>query len=137
VSTYAFAFFYPAASGDPANLPADWLTQARDLAPGKPFAIAETSWIAEDLVVTNWGVNIPATPENQRAYLERLMAECVAGDALFVNWFVIIDYDELWRTAFASGDLARLWRDTGLFDETLTPRPALTLWDQWLARPRR
>lgn len=137
VSTYAFAFYYPAASGDPANLPADWLTQAIDLAPDKPFAIAETSWIAEDLVIPAWSLNNPATPEFQRAYVERLMAECDRANAVFVIWFVIIDYDELWRTAFGSGDLARLWRDTGLFDENRNARPVLTLWDQWLARDMR
>src|SRR5690606_5202787 len=50
VSTYGYVFYGHANAGDPGNLPSTWLSQAQDIAPGKPMAIAETGWIAEDLV---------------------------------------------------------------------------------------
>lgn len=136
VSTYAYVFFYAAASGDPANLPVNWLSQARALAPGKPFAVAETGWIADTLDIPAWGTHIPATPADQKAYVEKLLAECDANDALFITWFLITDYDAL--MAYLPPDpILGLWKDIGFYDETLAPRPALGVWDAWLARGMR
>lgn len=133
VSAYPYIFFDHAAKGDPDNLPAAWLTQASDLAPAKPLAIAETGWIAETLDIPQYGVTVSATPADQSAYVERLLEELEALEAELVIWFFPIDFDVLWSETLAGDPIARIWRDTGLWDEALTPRPALAEWQDWLA----
>ncbi len=137
ISAYPYAFFSHPDRGDPANLPADWLSQVDAMAPGKPIAFAETAWIAETLDVPTFGVHVVATAANQEAYVARLLAEADARNALFISWFCIVDYDTLWSTALGSDPLAQVWRDTGLYDGTVAARPSLATWDLWLGRPKR
>jgi len=137
VSTYGYIFYGHADSGDPANLPADWLSQAQDYAPGLPIAIAETGWIAEDLIIPFYTVNIPGSATWQAEYVRALLAEADRLDALFVTWFSVVDFDDLWLNNLGSDPLAHIWRDTGLYDETVAQRQALDVWNEWLARPIR
>jgi hypothetical protein len=121
-------------------LPGDFLSAVAELAPDKPFAVSETAWPAEDLGPP-YPATVPATPGDQREYLSRLLTECERLGCLFVDWFVVRDYDLLFQDTFAEDDplaaIARIWRDTGLYDGNGGERPALTLWREWLARPRR
>jgi len=137
ISAYPYAFFTHANRGDPGTLPVDWLSQVDAMAPGKPIAFAETAWIAETLDVPSFGVHVVATPADQAAYVARLLSEADARNALFISWFCIVDYDTLWATALGSDPVAKVWRDTGLYDGTVTARPALATWDSWLGRGRR
>lgn len=137
VSVYPFVFFGHPNAGDPANLPADWLRQARDLAPDKPLVVAETAWIAEPLLIPEFGVNTAADAQDQNDYVERLLSEADALGAELVIWFFTVDFDSLWEGLLGRDPVARIWRDTGLWDETLAPRPALSTWQAWLDRPRR
>jgi hypothetical protein len=136
VSTYPYAFYNITDGGNPANLPADWLSQALDYAPGKQFAVTETASIAQDLVIPVFSVDIHATAEWQNDYLGKLLTECNSMGALFVIWFCIVDYDGLWNGVLGQDPLAAVWRDTGLYDETVTARPSLATWDAWLARTK-
>ncbi len=118
------------------DIPANWFTQTQTIAPGKPFAIAENGYIAEDLKVLH--KTMPATAADQRQYMERMLNEAADLDAQFVVWFVVADYDELWgvlKWMVMFNPLIRAWKDTGVFDGEIEPRPALEVWDDWLAKP--
>ena len=137
VSSYGYIFYGHADSGNPANLPADWLSQAQAYAPGLPLAIAESGWIAEDLVISSYSVNISGTADWQADYVQKLLAEADRLNALFVTWFAMVDFDTLWNDTLGQDPLARIWRDTGLYNETGQTRPSLAVWDAWLARQTR
>lgn len=133
VSVYPYAFFEPRVS-DPATLPSRWLSQVQDYTAGRPIAITETGWIAQPLDVPAYGLYVHADEQLQRAFVEALFEQCQQLQCLLINWFTVADYDRLWQ--FIGQDpVSQLWRDTGLYDDQLNPRPALDLWRQWLARP--
>ena len=136
VSTYPYV--YDGVGGDAGRVPEDWFTQIRDIAPDKPFAISETGFIAQ----TFWNITslvvIPGNSTEQEKYVQRLMKEANRLNAEFVIWFVSIDYDDLWEKMSDAGASPWLkqWRDTGLYDEEMKPRPSLATWDAWLNLPR-
>ena len=118
------------------EIPQNWLKQTQKIAPNKPFAIAENGYIAEDFDVLT--KTMPGSPQGQKRYMERMLREADELDAQFVIWFVIADYDELWgvlKWMVMFNPLMRAWKDTGLYDGDLHPRPALQVWDEWLAKP--
>lgn len=137
LSVYPYVFFDHADKGDPANLPADWFSQGVDLAGGKPVAVAETGWIAEDLVIPTFSLSVPADEDDQARYVEALLIECERHDARFVTWFTIADYDALWNGVLGQDPIARIWRDTGLYDGAQVARPSLDAWRARLAVPLR
>lgn len=139
-SSYRYIFGAGPDKGNPANLPPAWLQQMADLAPGKPFAVAETAWLAERMTIPAYGIDTPGTPAWQDAYLRTLLDEADRLHARFVIWFLPVDYDRLWMwlQALGLGDPAwLLWKDTGLWDGRLVARPSLATWDARFARPRR
>jgi hypothetical protein len=137
VSTYPFVYSeYAPDVADPADLPASWFSDMADLAPDKPFAIAETSYIAEDLVVDGYDLTIKGDAAHQADYVEFLLEEMHHLDAEFVVWFVPRDYDQGWkRYGHVLPSWSKTWRDCGLFDGRGNPRPALGVWNAWLAIP--
>lgn len=133
VSTYPFG-----AEPDPEALPSDHFSAIAGLAPGKPFAVAETAWPAEDITAP-YPMFIPATEADQLAYVDRLLDDADRLDAAFVCWFFTRDYDELWDSYFRfspDSALTRFWRDTGMYDEDGNARPALDRWRESLEMPR-
>jgi hypothetical protein len=125
-------------TADPGLLPADHFSALADLAPDKPFAVAETGWPAED-VTAPFPVTIPASETTQRAYVARLLTDADGLSAAFVMWFVSRDYDDLWESYLQflpNAPLLRLWRDNGLYTGDGQRRPALETWRGWLARRR-
>lgn len=125
---------------DPDDLPDDLLTAIVELAPGKPVAISETGYIAEDLVVPAFGLSVQGRPAWQRRYVQRLLTEADRLGAEFVVWFVPRDYDQLLDTlanlGFPVDPSFLIWRDNGLLDGAGIPRPALQVWDRWLGLPK-
>ncbi len=136
ISVYPYVFFDHADKGDPANLPSNWLSQVRSIADGKPVAIAETAWIAERLEIPTFSVDVAASENDQADYMLELFAEAEALDAEFIVWWALVDFDALWSGVLGEDPVARIWRDTGLFDEALNPRPALDAWQQQLNTPK-
>lgn len=132
VSVYPFAFFDPQVS-DPAQLPTRWLSQVNDYAGGRPIAITETGWIAETLTIPEYNLTVAGTVQFQRDFVQALFDECQRLECLLINWFTVADYDKLW-TFIGQDSVSRIWRDTGLFDDALQARPALSLWRQWRQR---
>ena len=135
VSVYPYIFFDHADRGDPANLPPDWLSQVVTLAGGKPVAIAETGWVAETLTIPAFSVDVASSAANQDAYLNALFSAAESLDAEFIVWFSLVDFDALWNGVLGQDPLAHIWRDTGLYDENLNPRPALDTWMNQLILP--
>lgn len=134
VSTYPY--LGAGIEGNVNRVPTNWFSRIRDLAPGKPIAVAETGYAAEDLILETLGVEIPGKRSWQRRYVEFLLSEMDALEAEFVVWFVLGDYDSLWEEAEAAGalELFKAWRDTGLYDEGLETRPSLRVWNRFLDR---
>ncbi len=142
VSSYPFsdAARYPDGSlADPSALPSDYFSALAALAPGKPFAIAETAWPAED-VTAPYPITIRSDAECQKRYIEFLLSSADALSGQFVNYFIVRDYDGLWDNVLVgdpNAPLIRLWRDTGLYDGAGVPRPALASWQSVFSRPVR
>ena len=137
ISTYPY-MAYEADGYEIDEIPDDWLTQTKRLAPGKPFAIAENGYLAEDMKVLT--KKMKSSEKDQKRYVERMLREANELDAEFVVWFVVADYDKLWgvlKWAVLFNPLIRAWKDTGLYDGDLKPRPALEVWDEWLDKPVR
>lgn len=134
VSTYPFL-----AEENPDDLARDWFSRMRDLAPGKPFAIAETAFIAEDLLIESYGISKEGKAEWQSAYTRFLLAEADRLDAEFVAWFFPRDYDAAVNALEEAGvdELFKIWVDAGLVDESGKARESLHAWDAWLALPLR
>jgi len=136
VSVYPYIFFSHADKGNPDNLPSDWLSQVNQLAPSKPIAITETGWIAEDLVIPVFSVNVASNEANQAKYVARLLDESNQLSAEFVIWWSAIDFQALWEGVLLKDDLAAIWRDIGLYDEQVQARSGLSEWQEYLARSK-
>jgi len=129
VSSYPFV-----EQSNPNLLAADYFRELANLAPKKPFAIAETAWPAED-VTAPYPVLIPENEATQQAYVQRLLADSDTLSAAFVCWFFTRDFDDFWESDLQFSVIAptiRLWKDTGLYDGHGNPRPALIPWHKYL-----
>ncbi len=122
----------PLTFGDPKEIPNDLLSRIADLAPHKPFAVAETGYIAETLDIPDLGIYQEGRASWQAAYVLLLMHELRSLDAEFVVWFVPRDHDlmneRLERLGVETGPIFLLWRDTGMLDGDGNARPALRAW---------
>ncbi|MBP8130478.1 MAG: hypothetical protein KA184_12945 [Candidatus Hydrogenedentes bacterium] len=137
VVVYPYIFFGGLDPGNPDDLQKGWLLQAKSLAKGKPVAITETAWPAENLEIPAFGVSVSATPERQDAYVRRVLGAASDIEALFILWLNIADTDAVWEVLPPDyQDYAEIWRDTGLYDGMLEARPGITSWDAWLAKER-
>ncbi|MBI3140210.1 MAG: hypothetical protein HYZ15_16665 [Sphingobacteriales bacterium] len=86
LSAYPYTSVSSSASGntDPALFPADYFTRFPDLAPAKPFAIAETGYIAEDLDIPSFSLHRQGTAAWQKAYLEKICTLANERKARFI-----------------------------------------------------
>jgi len=131
VSSYPFQYY-----ADPKEIPEDWFSRIADLAPEKPFAVAETAFTAENVVIEKYGINIPGNERWQAEYLQILLTKANELNAKFVIWFCPVDYDLLWEKIKDFTDEGmKFWRDTGLINEKMEARPSLKIWDAWLKLP--
>jgi len=148
VSTYPFLM----TGGDASQIPQDWFARAKEIAPDKPFAVAETNWLAENFYHPTQGIPSPGRTDKllifgqenwQAQYLDFLFREARRLDAEFVLQWTVRDLDALQRILDASGGplssgtepFAALATDCGLIDEDGRPRPALDVWRNWLGLP--
>ncbi len=132
MSSYPFLYYEDIQrDADPSLFPDNWLADFRSLDPSKPFAIAETGFCAEDLVISNLGINVKGTPEWQEAYMTKLFNQANTLDAEFLAWFIFRDYDMLYDNTPNPPDILKIWRDNGLLDGNGNQRPAYAIWDDW------
>ncbi len=85
-------------------------------------------------------ITIRSNADCQKRYVEFLLSSAEAASGQFVNYFFVRDCDALWDSFLVGhpyAPLARLWRDTGLYDGAGAPRPALSAWRSVFTRPRR
>ena len=133
MSSYPFWLYdHPGQDADPSKLDRNWLDEFRALDSRKPFAISETAYIAEDLIIESLGINIKGRESWQEAYLKKLLTKCHELDAEFLIWFISRDYDALYDTFDNPGVILRVWKDTGLRDGVGNQRPSHHLWMKWL-----
>lgn len=118
------------AHADPKNIPADYFSKIRELAPEKRFAFAETGFIAENLET----FQIPGSVTGQANYIVKMLQQATTQKAVFVNWYVARDYDQMWQSLAnqPGADVNRIWRDTGLFDGDGVLRLGGALWRIYL-----
>ncbi len=141
LSAYPYVRVSSSAGGntDPKNFPADFFTKFINLAPAKPLAFAETSYIAENLIIPSFSLNKQGNEAWQKDYLEMICKLCNERKAKLLIWFCHKDYDAGANTLRNLGlyqDLFGFWEDTGLKDETGRERPAYQSWLQWLQKKK-
>lgn len=137
ISVYPYAFFLPFTDVRPDELVSNWLTQATAIAPGKPLAITETGWIAENINVITPALTATSTPAIQDQYLQKLLNESIYLDMEFVIWWCIADFDDGWDStlsAIPEAAASLIWKDIGLYDGDQLARQSLTTWGEWLSR---
>lgn len=91
ISTYPYDF---AGFARPEDLPADYLTGAAARG-GERVVIAETGWLATDVVVEDGGqcrTVLASSPAVQAAYFDRLIADAAAHDIELVTWISHRDF---------------------------------------------
>ncbi len=137
ISVYPYAFFTHVEKGNPDNLPSDWISQIKTIAPGKPYAVTETGWIAENLSIPAYSLNVTSDGAAQARFAEKLFEECNELGAEFIVWFTSYDYDTLWTDTLGSDSLSKIWKDTGFISETFDERPGLATWRAWMSFARK
>jgi len=125
---------YNYGSTDPINIPKNWYSRYREIDIYKPFAIAETGYIAEDLDLSEYGVTKQGNPIWQADFLQGFFKICNEYKAEFITYFCAYDYDDGWKTMQALGlssPLYKMWKDIGLYDGQGIERPSLQVWEKW------
>jgi len=79
-----------------------------------------------------FSVDVAADAANQDAYVTVLFEQSELLNAEFIIWFSLLDFDALWYGILNQDPVARIWRDTGLYDQNLIARPALGNWQRQL-----
>lgn len=100
-----------------------------------PIAMAETTHLAEDLIVPNLSLDIEGTKQEQDDYMQSLLLNANDENYEFVIWWTHRDFDALWATFPEEvRDLGQIWRDTGILDEDGKERPAFKTWKDVFAK---
>lgn len=133
LSAYPYTHISSSASGNtnPDLFPASYFENWLNLDPKKPWCFAETSYIAENLELSDYSLKKTGTPEWQNRYLQLLINLLKNRQGKFLIWFCYKDYDagvERLKQTGQYQSLISFWQDTGLFDENHQPRPALQTW---------
>lgn len=125
---------------NPENIPNNIYDNLLALAPNKPFAVAETAFIAEDLVLPTKATYISGNATYQDSFLNWLFEQGNKYNAEFLIYWQIRDYDQLWESIVSINpgvdELFKTWKDTGLLDGSGTPRKSLDTWESWLSLPK-
>lgn len=130
ISLYPYQTVYAANS-----IPQDMFSRLAAVAGGKRIAITETGYIADTVHFSFITMN--GTDEKQREYIELLLNSADKYKFLFVNNFILRDYDHLTAAlGMQKDDLFIAWQDTGLYDESGIARPALTVWRDRLRKKK-
>lgn len=124
---------------NPAKIGKNYFAQMAALAPQKPFAIAETAFLAEDVNVDIGALHIERVGKAawQADYLKFCFEEGVRHNAKFIVWMIPRDLDKLYETLPPIvREVLLPVRDTGLLDGAGQPRKSFELWSTWLKYTR-
>lgn len=94
----------------------------------KPIAICETGYSSVNVDIPSYDLHMSGDSRLQKDYVEDLGRIAVHHRYLFVVWFLVADYDELYRKIPEGDGSNRIWRNIGLLDGKLEPKPA---WESW------
>lgn len=127
----------------PNGIPIDLFKRVTELAPTKPFAIAETGFTAKEVIVGGGLPNIPGNENWQFEYVRFMLTQAASLNAEFVIWFTPTDYEKLWEYEKSKNFPAMhgWWKNAGLIGDKeplFAPentaanftRPALIFWYQ-------
>ena len=136
--------FYPSASafdarfGLPVGGPgaAAWTTPLKSVRTWahKPIAICETGYASRGCTVPQYHLHLTGNPSLQAAYVCDLFHLARQNHYLFVVWFLTVDYDALYRHLPAGLDAMKIWRNMGMFDAALKPKPAWSAWKRGISQ---
>ena len=138
-SDYIGLSFYPYGSefgevqGTPAlpdQIPAQWRDPLDFVLSytNKPIAITETGYTTKDIFLEEAAINFPGDEETQTMYVRDLIQIAKNNNYLFVVWFVPVDYERLLDKLDGHPEFFLIWRNAGLYDENVKPKPA---WEEW------
>ncbi len=94
----------------------------------KPIAICETGYTSQEIDIPQFKLKMQGSPEAQADYVRELFATAHRDHYAFVVWFLAIDYDKLYAKMPAGSDTMKLWRNIGLLDGELRPKPGWEIW---------
>ena len=94
----------------------------------KPIAICETGFTSQDIDISQFKLKMQGSPEAQADYVGELFATAHRDHYAFVVWFLAIDYDKLYAKMPAGSNTMKLWRNIGLLDGDLHPKPGWKIW---------
>jgi len=94
----------------------------------KPVVISATSYPAEVFSIYGGSFVFNGSPAKQDSFFRNLFSVLDERGCRLVINSVPIDYDGLWNYVGQPDDTTKLWRDTGLYDGVMAPRPALRTW---------
>lgn len=145
-SDYIGLSFYPHASpfgerfGEPAlrdgedawREPLTWLHSYTT----KPIAICETGYLSRTVSLPSNKMTMKGDPSLQARYVKELAQFAERDQYLFVVWFLAVDYDRLYERMGGDkpdNEANLMWRNIGLWDGEMKPKPALAEWKRALA----
>ena len=145
-SDYVGLSFYPHASpfgerfGEPALRAGEeaWrepLTWVRSYT-NKPIAICETGYLSRPAILPRNKLTLKGDAVLQASYVRELAQYAARDNYLFVVWFLAVDYDRLYERMGGDtpdNEVNLMWRNIGLWDGELRPKPAVAEWDRALA----
>ncbi len=138
---YVGLSFYPHMSGfgekfgDPplgngANSWREPLEWVKNFAGKKPTAITETGYSTQNVRIPRFKLDLKGDGNLQTQYVKDLLGYAKRDHYLFVVWFLVVDYDQLYKK-LPKDEANLLWRNIGLIDSDLKPKPAWREWSRW------
>jgi hypothetical protein len=140
LSAYPYVVVSSSVNGNtnPALFPSNFFDKFIALS-NKPLVFAETSYIAENLVIPSLNLNKQGNENWQNDYLQLVCTICNKHNAKFLIWFCSKDYDAASATLQSQGlyqDLFGLWQDTGLKNQNGRERLAYKTWLNWMSKTK-
>jgi hypothetical protein len=109
--------------------PLDWVRSFTT----KPIAICETGYNTKDVDLPKWRIRMTGSDTLQADYVSDLGRYAARDRYLFVVYYLPVDIgallDTLPEDRRAEGNM---WRENGLLDGRLTPKPALDSWKSFV-----
>lgn len=102
----------------------------------KPIAICETGYLTRSVTLGSYKLTMKGDPDTQARYVRELAQFAERDNYLFVVWYLTVDYDKLYERMggnTAANEVNLLWRNIGLWDGEVRPKPALAEWKRALA----
>lgn len=113
-------------------VPADFLDFATRF--NKPVAVSESGMTSRDVELKAFGLTLRGSQADQKQFTELLLDTATRDRYEFVINFATTDFERLCeKLPPPIDDLARIWAYTGMQTSDKRPKPALSVWDAYLA----